>query len=184
MILKNDKCVIPEKYGSKKFIAIVQMKKNLMFPLKTNTCFISQCVVANPKKVCTTVQKKLSFKSMIEDPSKLWNLRYQNLGYVGLNFLSNKRILDGFPSVKEFSSKCEACILSKKHRLSFNFANSKRAREPLELVQIDLVCPMNVTSIGESTHLMTFIDDFGHRTWVYLLKNKSEFFHKFLQFKA
>ena len=51
-------------------------------------------------------------------------------------------------------------------------------------MHIDLVGPMQVTSIGVSTYFMTFIDDFSRRTWVYFLKNKSEAFNKFLKFKA
>ena len=31
---------------------------------------------------------------------------------------------------------------------------------------------------------MTFIDDFSRRTWVYFLKNKSEAFDQFVEFKA
>ena len=47
-----------------------------------------------------------------------------------------------------------------------------------------LVGPMQTTSIGKSTYFMTFIDDFSRRTWVYFLKNKSEAFDKFVEFKA
>ena len=51
-------------------------------------------------------------------------------------------------------------------------------------MHIDLVGPMQVTSIGGNTYFMTFIDNFSHRTWVYFLKNKSEAFDKFVEFKA
>lgn len=93
-------------------------------------------------------------------------------------------MVDGLPSIVESSSKCEAFILGKQHRLPFNFGNSTRARAPLELVHIDLVCPMQVSSIGGSTYFMSFINDFSFRTWVYFLKNKSAAFNKFLEFKA
>jgi hypothetical protein len=114
----------------------------------------------------------------------LWHLRYDHLGYAGLNLLSNKRMVEGLPRIGNSCDKCEACILGKQHRLPFNFGNSRRARYPLELVHTDLVGPMQVTSIGGSTYFMTFIDDFSHRTWVYFLKNKSEAFDKFVEFKA
>ena len=121
---------------------------------------------------------------MIEDPSKVWHLRYGHLGDAGLNLLSKKRMVDGLPSIVDSYDKCEACILGKKHRLSFNSKNFRRARYPLELVHTDLVCPMQVTSIGGSTYFITFIDDFSCRTWVYFLKNKSKAFDKFVEFKA
>ena len=93
-------------------------------------------------------------------------------------------MVEGLPRVGNSCDKCEACILGKQHRLPFNSRNSRRTRFPLELVHMDLVGPMQVTSIGGSTYFMTFIDDFSHRTWVYFLKSKSKAFDKFLEFKA
>ena len=93
-------------------------------------------------------------------------------------------MVDSFPNIVESCDKCEACILGKKHRLPFNSGNSRRARYPLDLVHTNLVGSMQVTSIGGSTYFMTFIDDFSRRTWVYFLKNKSEAFDKFVEFKA
>ena len=152
------------------------MKNNQMFPLKIETCFSSQVGAAPPTQS--------ALRSVIEDPSWLWHLRYGHLGYAGLNLLSNKNMVSGFPHVGNSCDKCEACILGKQHRLPFNFGNSRRARYPLELVHTDLVGPMQVSSIGGSTYLMTFIDDFSHRTWIYFLKSKSEVLDKFLEFKA
>ena len=92
---------------------------------------------------------------MIEDPSKLWHLRHGHLGFAGLNLLSTKRMVDGFPNIVDSYDKCEACILGKQNRLPSTSRNSRRAREPLELVHFDLVGPMQATCIGESTFFMT-----------------------------
>ena len=121
---------------------------------------------------------------MIKDSSKLWHLKYGYLSFAGLNFLSKKRMVEGLPSIVYSYENFEACILGKQHRLPFNFGNSRRARAPLELVHSDLVGPMQTTSIGGSNHFMTFIDNFSHRTCVYLLKNKFEAFDKFVEFKS
>ena len=86
---------------------------------------------------------------MTEDSSKLWHLRYEHHGFAGLNMLSMKRMVDGFPSIVDSYDKCKACILGKQHRLPFNSINSRRAKAPLELVHFDLVGPMKTTSIGE-----------------------------------
>ena len=93
-------------------------------------------------------------------------------------------MVDGFLRIVDLYDKCEACILGKKHRLLFNFGNSRRARVPLELMHSNLVGPIQTTSIGGSTYFMALIDDFSHRTWVYFIKNKSEAFDKFVEFKA
>ena len=124
--------------------------------LKISTCFSSQVVAAPPN------QSALS--SMIEDLSRLWHLKYGHLYYVGLNLLSNKRMVDGFPNILNSCNKCEFFILCKKHRISFNSRNSRRARSPLELVHTNSIKPMKITSIGGSTHFMTSIDDFNNRT--------------------
>ena len=176
VLMENDRCVIQEKDGSKNLLAAVQMTKNRMFPLRIKTCFSSQVGAAPPTQS--------ALRSVIEDSSRLWHLRYGHLGYAGLNLLSNKNMVSGLPRVGNSCDKCEACILGKQHRLPFNSGNSRRARYPLELVHTDLVGPMQVTSIGGSTYSMTFIDDFSRRTWLYFLKNKFEAFNKFLEFKA
>ena len=140
VLMENDKCVIHEKDGSKNLLATVQMTKNQMFPLRIETCFSSQVGVAPPTQS--------ALKSVIEDPSQLWHLRYGHLGYASLNLLSNKRMVEGLPGIGNSCDKCEACILGKQHRLPFNSGNSRRATYPLELVHTNLVGPMQVTSIG------------------------------------
>ena len=121
---------------------------------------------------------------MIEDPSKLWHLRYGHLGFAGLNLLSKKRIVDGLLSIVDSYDKYQACILDKQHRLPFNSENSKSTRAPLELVHSNLVSLMQTTFFGWSTFFMKFIDDFSRRRWVYFLKNKYEAFDKKIEFKA
>ena len=119
-----------------------------MFPLRIETCLSSQVNVAPHKHACIVVHQKSSLRSMIEDLSKLWHLRYGHLGFVGLILLSEKRMVDGLPSIVDSYDKCEACILGKQHRLPFNSENFRRATTPLELVHSDLVGPMQTISIG------------------------------------
>ena len=85
MLMENDRCVIQEKDGSKNLLAAVQMTKNRMFPLRIETCFSSQVGAAPPTQS--------ALRSVIENPSQLWHLRYGHLGYAGLNLLSNKRMV-------------------------------------------------------------------------------------------
>ena len=70
-----------------------------MFPLRIETCFSSQVSVAASKHACIAVYQQLALRSVIEDPFKLWHLRYGYLGFYGLNFLSKKRMVDGFSSI-------------------------------------------------------------------------------------
>jgi hypothetical protein len=55
---------------------------------------------------------------------------------------------------------------------------------PLQLVHSDLCGPLSSPSFSGCKYLLTFIDDFSRRTWVYFLKLKSNFFDKFMAYKA
>ena len=78
----------------------------------------------------------------------------------------------------------QSCILWKQHKDIFQRVATYRAKETLELVCIDICGPMKTQSIGCNFYLLTFIDDYSRYTWVYFLKNKSEAFGKFREFKA
>ena len=41
MLMEDEKSIIHEKDGSKNILAVVQMTKNIMFPLRIETCFSS-----------------------------------------------------------------------------------------------------------------------------------------------
>ena len=90
----------------------------------------------------------------------------------------------GLPPIKEPVSTCESCILGKQHRESFPMVVAYRAMKPLELVHTDMCGPMRTQSIGGSCYFLAFIDDYRRKTWVYFLKQKSETFAKFKEFKA
>ena len=67
------------------------------------------------------------------------------------------------------------------HRLN------KRASAPFELVHYDVWGPCPVTSPIRFKYFVTFVDDFSHVTWLYLLKSFLSFFlilvHFVLKFK-
>lgn len=90
----------------------------------------------------------------------------------------------GLPLIEKPDSVCKGCILGKQHKESFPSGKSIREKAPLEIVHLDLCGPMQTPSLAGSQYFLTFIDDFTRKTWVYFLKNKSEVFEKFRNFKA
>ena len=74
--------------------------------------------------------------------------------------------------------------MGKKHRETFLAGNSVRAKAPLEILHLDLCEPMQTPSIGGSHYVLTFIDDYTRKTWVFLLKQNSEVFERFHQYKG
>lgn len=77
---------------------------------------------------------------------------------------------------------CKGCDLGK--NIKKYFPNSdNRSKGALDLI-LSYVCGiMPIKSLGGLMYYVTFIDDFSHKTWIYLLKTKDEVFDKFEEFK-
>ena len=59
-----------------------------------------------------------------------------------------------------------------------------RASQILQLVHADICGPINPISNSKKRYLITFIDDYSRKTWVYFLVDKSEAFSTFKSFKV
>ena len=59
-----------------------------------------------------------------------------------------------------------------------------KTKVTLELIQSDVGGPIPSTSLSGYEYCVTFIYDYSRNIWIYLLKNKSEVFKKFKEFKA
>src|SRR3984885_7718984 len=172
----NDVCTIMDIAPSKRCIAEVRMTRNRMFPLRI------RADLKNKNEIAAVTQE--AFQSVPKDENWLWHLRFGHLNFGGLNLLSRKGMVKGLPLIEKPDSLCEGCILGKQHRESFPSSKSIRAKAPLEIIHSDLCGPMQAASLAGIQYFLTFIDDFTRKTWVYFLKNKSEVFEKFRNFKA
>ena len=56
---------------------------------------------------------------------------------------------------------------------------NKRDFSPFELVHYDVWGPCPVLSPTRFRYIITFVDDFFHVTWLYLMKIRSELFFSF-----
>jgi len=54
----------------------------------------------------------------------------------------------------------------------------------LQLVHTDICKPLDPVSLGGNRYFITFIDDFGGKLWVYILKEKYVVFTTFKNFEA
>ena len=65
------------------------------------------------------------------------------------------------------------------------FMNSEtNTKVTLELIHSNVCGLMPSTYLSGYKYYVTFIDDYSRKTWIYFLKNKSEVFGKFKEFKA
>jgi hypothetical protein len=124
------------------------------------------------------------FVAHSDDLSKLWHEQFGHLNYRSLQQLCNQQMVVGLPLVSCRDGVCVGCVLSKHHRDSFHKHASWQASGPLHLVHSDLCGPLSSPFFSRCKYFLIFIDDFSRRTWVYLLKLKSEVFDKFLAYKA
>ena len=163
MVFDDDKCLLYDK-KSMQLIYSVKMAEDKMFPLVFSKVPIN------------------AFTSSSDD-SLLWHQRFGHLNFRGLTLLSKRNMVNGLPTIRGERQTCEACIFGKHHREKFPKGSSWRAEKPLMLVHADVYEPMQTLSLSGSKYLI-FIDDFSRMTWVYFLKEKSEVFDNFRQFKA
>ena len=54
---------------------------------------------------------------------------------------------------------------------------------PLELIHTDLWGPAHTISKNGNRYYITFIDAYSRFTWIYIIKQKSEALHTFVNFK-
>ena len=59
-----------------------------------------------------------------------------------------------------------------------------RSNELLGLVHSDVYGPISVSARGGFSYFVTFTDDHSRYGYVFLIKNKSEVFEKFKEFKS
>lgn len=114
----------------------------------------------------------------------MWYLRFGHLGFSGLKLLSKENMVNGLLEINPPDQLCEAYIKGKQHRQGFEAGKTRRARRLLEIVHSDIAGPFDIPSLGGNRYYVTSIDDFSRKSWIYLLKTKSEPFDKFIEFKA
>ena len=147
-----------------------------MFPLRM------RAYLKNEEEVAAVTQE--AFQRKPKDDNWLWHLIFGHLNIGVLNLLNRKIMVRGLPLIEKLNSLCEGCILGKQHREIFPSGKSIREKEPLEIVHSYLCGHMQTPSLASNHYMLTFIDDFTRKTWVYFLKKKSEVFEIFCNFKA
>lgn len=127
--------------------------------------------------------KQQCFQTKIEEAPMLWHERYGHLSHRGMQRLQSKNMVHGLPKFDAQSFTCSDCLIGKQPRNPIPKASMWRAKEVLELVHSDICSPISPISNSGKRYLLCFIDDFSRKGWVYFLKEKSEAFIHFKQFK-
>ncbi|KAH9681067.1 Integrase catalytic domain-containing protein [Citrus sinensis] len=115
-----------------------------------------------------------------EESTMMWHLKLGHMSEQGLKILSERKLLPGLKSVS--LPFCEHCVTSKQHRLKFS-RSIARSKYILDLIHSDVWESPDI-SMGGARYMVTFIDDYSRRCWVYPIKKKSDVFLVFKEYKA
>lgn len=77
---------------------------------------------------------------------------------------------------------CKCCQYGKGHKQPHTEAKYQ-AKKPLKIIHSDVFGPEKPESTSSLRYMVTFIDDYSRYIWVYLIKEKSEVFQKYKEFR-
>ena len=117
------------------------------------------------------------------DLTYLWHQRYGHLHYKGLKTLQQRHMVHGLPQLEASNITCTNCFAGKQHRNPIPKASEWCASKVLELVHADICGPIQPISNSGKRYFLSFIDDYSHKSWVYLLLEKSEALDFFKSYK-
>ena len=89
----------------------------------------------------------------------------------------------GLPQLKASSKVCTDCMMGKQHRNAIPKRSLWRASQRLQLVHADICGPIKPISNSKKRYLISFIDDYSRKVWIYFLTEKSEAFTTFKNYK-
>ncbi|CAL8167282.1 unnamed protein product [Prunus armeniaca] len=125
----------------------------------------------------------VSINQGIEDKTELYHHRLGHISQKGLQELHKQGLLEGMSSCK--MDFCEYCVLGKQRNVSFTSSSAdNRSKEQLSYIHSDVWGPVPTKSNGGTRYFVTFMDDFSRKVWVYFMKQKSEAFAKFKEWKT
>ena len=79
--------------------------------------------------------------------------------------------------------KCVDCLAGKQNRVAFRPRPLMRRKTTLELVHT-YVCCVDARSHSGGQYLVTFIDDYNHKLWPYVLNMEDQVLSVFKEFQA
>lgn len=113
-----------------------------------------------------------------------WHYRFGHLNFRDLYELKRQGMVSGMPQISIPAEMCEDCVEAKQHRNSFKQHVESRSNCKLQIIYSDVCGPMQCESLGGNRYFVSFIDDYTRKTWIYLIKSKSEVIEVFRKFKA
>ena len=122
------------------------------------------------------IQKDEQLNLVKASTLKVWHERLGHPAMGSVKELVKKQIISADESQEV--QPCQDCIKGKATKMPYP-TGKHTSSSPLDYIHSDLWGPASVNTIGGGRYYMTFIDDYLRKTWIYILKEKSEAFSKF-----
>ena len=112
------------------------------------------------------------------------NTWHQRMGHPNFNYLKilHSKNLINISSWEQPKTICASCQMGKSCKLSFSLTN-KIANFPLDKLHCDLWGPAPILSCQNFKYYAIIVDDCTRYTWIFPLKQKSDFFEVFTKFQ-
>jgi len=107
-----------------------------------------------------------------------------DINFDTIQAMVRKELVIGISNIPKEKETCGSCLLGKQARQPFPKATTYRASQVLELVHGDLCGPITQSTTAKKRYILVLIDDHTRYMWSMLLKEKSEAFEKFRDFKT
>ncbi|KAK1558510.1 hypothetical protein Q3G72_003173 [Acer saccharum] len=116
----------------------------------------------------------------MDEQIELWHERLGHMNFRDLRTLGKFNCVRGLPKLgKKTNGICGPCQQGKQTKSMHKKGKYLTTKEPLELLHMDLMGPMQTESLGGKRYIFVCVDDFSRFTWTYFLREKSETFDKF-----
>ena len=99
--------------------------------------------------------------------TRLWHMRLGHMSKRGMDKLSKRGLVGGHQTRKLYF--CEHCVYGKQCRVKFS-TGVHRMRGTLDYIHSNLWGPSSVPSHSGARYMLTFIDDYSRKVWIYVLK--------------
>jgi hypothetical protein len=128
---------------------------------------------------CISSASNKAFTTSIQS-SSAWHHKLGHPSFKILKHLSDNHHL---PIKFTTSHECSSCHCSKSHKLPFS-NHHLTSSKPLELLYSDVWGPAPTRSIDGYLYYLVIVDHFSKYVWLYPMKQKSDVFSIFIQFKS
>ncbi|KAK4384556.1 Retrovirus-related Pol polyprotein from transposon TNT 1-94 [Sesamum angolense] len=133
--------------------------------------------------ICTVKYDCFAAPVLHTNKIDLWHKRLGHISSKGLELLHKQGILK---EKYENMNFCDDCILGKHHKVHFPSSPSPNSTSTciLDYVHADVWGPANIPTHGGNRYFLSIIDNFSRKVFVFLIKQKSEVFEKFKNWKT